>query len=160
MRHAFRTIAFSSALCLGLASGSALLAQDSSTSPAQDQSAQGPMQHGGMHGPMSPDKELAHMTKQLSLTSDQQSQIKPILEDRQSQMMQMHQDSSMSREDKMTKMKSLDDSSNSKVEAVLTDQQKPKYEKMIANRQQHMEQRRAEHQNGGAEPQSSGAQPQ
>ncbi len=159
MRHPFRTIAISSTLCLGLTSGSVLLAQDAST--AQDQSAQQPMQHGGQRGPMSPDKELAHMTKQLNLTSDQQSQIKPILADRQSQMMQLRQDSSMSRDDKMTKMKSLDDGSNSKVEAVLTDEQKPKYEKMMVNRKEHMQQMRAAHQDGGAEPPAStGAQPQ
>ena len=159
MLHPFRTIAISSALCLGLTSGSVLLAQDTST--AQDQSAQQPMQQRGQHGPMSPDRELGHMTKQLNLTSDQQSQIKPILADRQSQMMQIRQDSSMSREDKMAKMKSLDDGSNSKVEAVLTDEQKPKYEKMMANRKEHMQQMRAARQNGGAEPPAgTGAQPQ
>ena len=158
MHRTFRTIAFSSALCLGLTSGAALLAQDSSTPSAQDQSAQ-PMQHGGMKGPMSPDKELTRLTRQLSLTSDQQSQIKPILQDRHDKMMQMHQDTSMSRQDMMAKMKTLDEDSNSKLEAVLTDQQKPKYEKMIARRKEHMQQMRAAHQDSGP-PANTGAQPQ
>ena len=156
MRHGLRTLAFHSALCLTLVSGTALIAQDA----AQDQSAQ-PMQQGGQHGPMSPDRELTHMTKALQLTSDQQAQIKPILQNRRDQMMQIHQDSSMSRQDKMAKMKDLDDSSNSKVEAVLNDQQKPKYEQMMQNRKEHMQQRRANRQNGGAAPVQGGdTQPQ
>ena len=128
-----RTLSLSTALCLGLGSGAAVFAQDASSNPPmQDQGA--PMRH----GPMSPDKELQHMTKALNLSSDQQSQIKPILQDRHDQMMQIHQDTSMSRSDKMGKMKSLDDDSNAKVEAVLNDQQKAKYEKMIERRQAHM----------------------
>ncbi len=132
MRHGFRTLAFHSALCLTLLSGTALLAQDSQ----QDQGTGTGMHHG--HGPMSPERELEHMTKALDLTSDQQAQIKPILQDRHDQMMQLHQDQSMSQSDRMTKMQALDQSSNSKVEAVLNDQQKTKYEQMIQRREQHM----------------------
>lgn len=144
MRHALRTLAFSSALCLGLTSGAALLAQDATTQPDQ-----APMHHGGPHGPMSPDKELEHLTKQLSLSSDQQTQIKPILQDRQDQMRQIHEDNSLARPDKMAKMKTLDDSSNTKLEAVLNADQKTKYEKMIADRKAKMEEMRASRQNGG-----------
>ncbi len=153
MQFPFRTIAFSSALCLGLASSSALFAQNSTmNSPQNTQSAE----NGGMHhGPMSPDQELAHLTKKLNLTSDQQTQIKPILENRHDQMMQMRGDTSLSRPDKMAKMKSLDDDSNTKLEAVLNDQQKPKYEKMIANRKEHMQERRANRGDDGAQAPSS-----
>ncbi len=147
MRHTLRTIAFGSALCLGLTAGSMAFAQDSTaTQSAPDQNQNG-MHHG--RGPMSPDQELTHLTKRLSLTSDQQSQIKPILQDRHDQMMSLHQDSSMSREDRMSKMRSLDENSNSKLEAVLTPDQKTKYEQMIADRKQHMQEMRAEHANGG-----------
>ncbi len=139
MRKPISTIALNSVLCLGLASGSALFAQDNGT---QDQGAQS-MHHG--HGPMSPDQELSHLTKALSLTSDQQSQIKPILQDRHDQLMQLHQDQSMSREDKMTKMHSLDDSSNSRLTAILQPEQKAKYDKMIADRKEHMQEMRAQH---------------
>ncbi len=149
MRYSIRTIALGGALCAGLLSGSALLAQDTSLGGAPE---------GGMrgmhHGPMSPDQELSHLTKALNLTSDQQSQIKPILENRQQQLMQLHGDTSMSRQDKMAKMKSLDGDSNSKLEAVLTSEQKPKYEQMIQHRKERMEQMRARR-NGGGAPESS-----
>ena len=45
----------------------------------------------GMHGhhmmAQNPDKQIAHMTAKLNLTADQQAQIKPILQDRSTQMM-------------------------------------------------------------------------
>ena len=149
MNLKLRTIAISSALCLAMTTGSALLAQESTPPPAaQDQ---GPMHHGGMHGPMSPDRELEGLTKKLNLSTDQQAQIKPILQDRQDQMKQIHVDASLARPDKMAKMKSLDESSNQKLEAVLTADQKPKYEKMIADRKAKMQEMREARQNGGGE---------
>lgn len=161
MYRMFRTVALSSALCLGLATASTLVAQDAT--PSQDQQDQsGQSMH--RHGPMSPDQELNHMTKTLNLSSDQQSQIKPILQDRHDQMMQIHQDTSMSRQDKMAKMQSLDSDSNSKVEAVLNDQQKAKYEKMMAHRKEHMQHNRQMRQDGDQTSPSQGtgsdAQPQ
>lgn len=136
MYRMFRTIALSSALCIGLSAPSVLMAQDSAA-PAQDSpDAQAPS-HGGRGG-MSPDRQLDRLTKSLNLTSDQQSQIKPILQSSHDQMMQVRQDSSMSRPDKMAKMKSINDDSSSKVEAVLTDEQKPKYEQMLERRKAHM----------------------
>ncbi len=72
-------------------------------------------------------------------------------------MMQIHQDSSLARPDKMAKMKSLDDDSNTKLEAVLNDQQKAKYEKMMQHRREKMQQMRGMQQGGGD---SSSPQPQ
>lgn len=121
------------------------------TAFAQDntQAATTPMQGHGGHMP-SPDEQLAHMTKALNLSSDQQSQIKPLLENQQQQMMQIHQDSTLSRDDKMAKAKSLHDDTRSKIEAVLNDQQKQKYEAM----QQKMQERMQGKMPGGAQPQS------
>lgn len=139
MRKTLCTIALTGLLGLGMAA----LAQDQSTTE--------PPMH-GQHGQrMNPDSQLAHLTKTLNLTSDQQTQIKPILENQQQQMMQLHQDQSMSREDKMAKAKSLHADTTSKIEAVLNDQQKQKYEAM----QQKMEERMQQRMQGGA-----GAQPQ
>jgi protein CpxP len=164
MNRSLRTVALSSALCLGLATASTLFAQDAP--PPQDQGG-AQMHHGWHHGPMSTDQELAHMTKALNLSSDQQTQLKPILQSRQDQLEQIHQDSSLARPDKMAKMKALDDSSNSQVEAVLNDQQKAKYEKMMARRKarmQHMRQMRQGGDQGGDQgappPDGGDAQPQ
>ena len=119
-------------------SGAILAQSDSSTQQQPPPPQSGAMQGGGMHrGMMSPDEQLAHMTKKLNLTSDQQTQIKPILQDHQQQMMALRGDQSMSRQDKMTKMKSINDDSHSKIEAVLNDEQKQKFESMMAKQEQH-----------------------
>jgi hypothetical protein len=54
-------------------------------------------------------------------------------------MMQMHEDQSLSREDRMTKFKALDDDTHVKIAAVLDDKQKAKFEKMQERREEHME---------------------
>lgn len=129
-----------------LATGGIMFAQEPSSAPP-DQNA--PQAGGGMGhhrgGMMDPDERLAHMTKRYNLTADQQSQIKPILQDEQQQMQSLRSDTSTPREDKRSKMMSLHESSNQKIEAVLTDEQKQKFEAD----QQRMQQRHAEHMQGG-----------
>ncbi len=110
--------------------GSAAFAQ--SDTPAQQPA---PMAPGGRHG-MSVDEQLARMTKELNLTPDQATQIKPILTDRMQQMEALHQDQSTSQTDKMAKMKSIRDDSNTKIEAVLNDTQKQQFAEMQAKQQQ------------------------
>jgi protein CpxP len=141
MKKTLCTIALTGLLGLGM------------TAFAQDQSATPPPMQGPMHQRMDPESQLAHLTKTLNLTSEQQTQIKPLLENQQQQMMQLHQDQSLSRADKMTKAKSLRDDTTSKIEAVLNDQQKQKYEAM----QQKMQERMQQRMQGGSQPQ---AQPQ
>jgi protein CpxP len=129
MRKTLCTIALTGLLGLGM------------TAFAQDQSTTPPPMHGPHGQMMNPDKQLEHLTKTLSLTSDQQTQIKPILENQQQQMMQLHEDQSLSRDDKMAKAKSLHADTTSKIEAVLTPDQKQKYEAMQQQMQERMQQR-------------------
>jgi Spy/CpxP family protein refolding chaperone len=146
MRKTLCTIALTGLLGLGMTA----FAQDQSTA-----STTAPSMHGPRGQMMNPDRQLEHLTKSLNLSSDQQTQIKPILESQQQQMMQIHQDQSLSREDKMTKAKGVHEDTSSKIEAVLNDQQKQKYEAM----QQKMQERMQERRQGGAEAQPQ-AQPQ
>src|ERR1700760_2971976 len=130
----------------GLLATGVMFAQESGSAPDQGapQAQGGGMGgHGGHH--MDPDQMLAHMTKRYNLTADQQSQIKPILQDQQQQMQSLRSDTSSSREDKMAKMQSMHEATTQKIEAVLTDQQKQKFEAD----QQKMQERRAEHMHGG-----------
>src|SRR5215467_1400306 len=53
------------------------------------------MGEGGRRAPMSADEQLKRMTKDLKLTSDQQSKIKPILADQQKKMDDLRNDSSL-----------------------------------------------------------------
>lgn len=127
MPNKFCTFALTGLLTLGMA-GSAALAQDSA--PPQGQNMH---EHRGMD----PDEQLKHMTKQLDLSADQQSQIKPILESQHQQMQALWQDQSASREDRHAKMQSIHQDTSSKIEAVLNDTQKQKYEAMQSRMAEH-----------------------
>jgi hypothetical protein len=91
------------------------------------------------HQPMTPDEQVARMTKRYNLSADQQTQIKPILANAQQQMMALRQDSSMSRDDKMAKMKSIHEDSSAKIQAILNDSQKQKFAQDQQRRQEHMQ---------------------
>ena len=98
----------------------------------------GPMgggQAGGQmgHGPMSPDQKLQMMTSQLNLTTDQQAKIKPILESESQQMQALHQDSSLSREDRMSKMQQIRQGTNEQIKPILTSDQQQKFQEMMSH---------------------------
>jgi periplasmic protein CpxP/Spy len=87
--------------------------------------------HGGAHRQMpSTDEQLKHMTKKLDLTADQQPKVKAILDDQHAKMEALHNDSSMSREDKFPKMREIHENSNTQIKAILTDDQQKKFDKM------------------------------
>jgi len=88
---------------------------------------------GGMGGhgqPMSADQRLQMMTKQLNLTADQQEKIKPMLESQNQQMQALHQDTSLSQEDRMSKMREIRQSTNEQIKSVLNPDQQQKFEQM------------------------------
>jgi Spy/CpxP family protein refolding chaperone len=107
--------------------GTALYAQDS-MSQGQGMGQGGP---GGMHHmPMSPDQRLQRMTQQLNLTADQQQKIKPILEQEQQQMQTLHGDTSMSQQDRMSKMQQIRQGTNDQIKSVLNPDQQQKFTQM------------------------------
>ena len=144
MKNQLCRIALSGLLAAGLTLGSAA-AFAQQDSPAPD--ASGQQAGAGRMGrqQMTPDEQVARMTKRYNLSADQQTQIKPIVADSQQQMMALRQDSSMSREDKMAKMMSIREGANTKISAILNDSQKQKF----AEDQQKMQQRMQER-GGGA----------
>ena len=129
--------------------GTALYAQDN-MSQGQMSQGQGQMGPGGGHrGMMSPDQHLAHLTKALSLTPDQQEKIKPMLEQEQTQMQAMHQDTSMSQQDKWAKAKTLREGTNDQIKSVLTPDQQTKFTQMQDRQMEHMGQHGGMGQGGG-----------
>jgi periplasmic protein CpxP/Spy len=134
MKNQFCRLAISGLLATGLTlcSAAAFAQQDT---PAPDASAQ----QGGHRQPPTPDEQVARMTKRYNLSSDQQAQIKPILANQQQQMQALRQDSSLSREDRMAKMKSIRDDSSTKISALLNDSQKQKFAQDQQRRQEHMQ---------------------
>jgi Spy/CpxP family protein refolding chaperone len=122
MRNKLYTFALTGLLVLGMA-GSVAVAQDDAAPPQQNSNMQG-------HRGTNPDMQLQHLTQRLNLSSDQQSQIKPVLESQQQQMQQLWQDQSLSREDRHQKMMAIHQDTSQKIEAVLNDTQKQQYAAM------------------------------
>ena len=97
----------------------------------------------GNRQPPSVDEQVKRLADRLNLSDDQQSKIKPILEDQRQQMASLREDTSLSREDRMSKMRSIRESTTSKISAILNDDQKKQYEAM----QQEMRSREGRGQN-------------
>jgi hypothetical protein len=144
---------------LALSANAALNAQDQTQAqnPPQDQTPAATGQQHGHRRPMDPDRQLAHLTKTLNLSADQQTQIKPILLDRQQKMQVLWQDQSLSRQDRRSKAIAIQQDTKTKLEAALNDQQKQQFDQMQAKMQA-----RRQHRVGGDNqaPPSSAPQPE
>ncbi|MGB9030375.1 MAG: hypothetical protein WCC27_09665 [Acidobacteriaceae bacterium] len=136
MKHKLFAIALGGMLAVG--AQAALYAQEQA--PATNGPQQNQQGHG--HRRMDPDRQLAHLTKTLNLSADQQSQIKPLLVDRQQKMQALWQDQSLSQQDRRSKAQAIREDARTKLEATLNDQQKQQFEalqaKMQGRRQQRM----------------------
>lgn len=117
---------------LALSANAALYAQDQPQATGAQQ--QGQPGHGHHHF-MNPDRQLEHLTKKLNLTADQQTQIKPILVDRQQKMQALWHDQSLSQQDRHSKSQAIRQDTRTRLEATLNDQQKQQFEAMQANMQ-------------------------
>ena len=117
------------------------LAQDNPPPPPQGQGQAGPPQGRGMR--MDPDRQLAHLTQELNLTADQQTQIKPMLVDRQQKMQALMENQSLSQDDRRQQAHTIMQSSNKNIKSVLNDDQKQKFDAMI-------ERAHRQYQGGGA----------
>jgi protein CpxP len=105
-------------------------AQDSSNSgqPAQE--------HGHRHGGPDPAQRTAELTRHLKLTSDQQAKVKDALESEHSQMAGLHQDSSLSREDRHAKMMDIRKGTDAQIRGLLDATQQKKWDEMQARHEQ------------------------
>ncbi len=87
------------------------------------------------------DDQLQHMTKKLNLSDDQKAKLKPILEDQRRQMEQVRNDSSLSREDRFSKMRELRESRDSQIKQVLNEDQQKKFDKLQQDQRGHVRRR-------------------
>ena len=106
-------------------------AQTSQESPAPT-----PDKHAGMHAGESADQHLQMLSEKLNLTDDQKATLKPILQDQLQQMKAVREGSSLSQEQKRTKMKSIHEALHDQINAILTPDQQAKFKQM---RQEQME---------------------
>jgi periplasmic protein CpxP/Spy len=126
------------------------VAQDSG---ASDQQA-APPEH-GRGGHFDPEKRTEILTKQLKLTSDQQPKVLDILKSAQSQMQSLRSDTSLSQDDRRSKMMEIHKTSNDQVRALLDSDQQKKWDAMQSKHQQWQ----GHHQDGQA-PSTQDAPPQ
>ncbi|MGA9544352.1 MAG: hypothetical protein WBQ85_12335 [Candidatus Sulfotelmatobacter sp.] len=124
-------------------------AQDANSQQSQ------PMQENGgrHHGPPDPAKRTAELTKQLDLTSDQQPKVLAALQSEHSQMESLHQDSSLSREDRHAKMMDIHKSTDDQIRGLLDSTQQKKWDEMQAKHEQW-------HNHHGGAPEGQSAPPQ
>jgi protein CpxP len=105
------------------------MAQDPSAPPPppQDQAGPGHGGPGGMRG-----NQVDFLTKKLNLTPDQVSQVKAIDADTMTQMKALREDTSAAGPDKRAKMMDIHKASQDKIRALLTDDQKTKFDALQA----------------------------
>jgi protein CpxP len=132
------------AVCATVLGTMPMLAQDNGAAPATPEGQAGPPQAGMRGGQGREERQLQMMTKKLNLTPDQVTQVKAINEDSRTQAMAVRSDGSIAAPDKKAKMMDIHKAAQDKIRAVLTDDQKTKYDAMQAQ----MRERRESHEGG------------
>ena len=133
------------------------VAQDNSGNEPQSSQGGEPAEHGYGRRHFDPTQRTQMLTKQLKLTSDQQSKVLDILKSQQSQMEKLRSDSSLSQDDRRSKMMDMRKSSDGEIRALLDPDQQKKWDKMQSTRG-NWGGHGHEHQGSGAPP--DGSQPQ
>lgn len=134
---ALALFALSAALC------GPVLAQQSAPAPA------GSTQN--MHK-FDAETQLQRLTKQLTLTPDQQTRIRPVLQQRDQQLQALHGDSSLKPADRRAKAMSIMQDTESQIDGMLTQEQRDKWKAM---RERAMERMQEKH--GQKVPSTSGS---
>ncbi len=116
-------------------------AQDTPAQPS-DQQSPAPGNQRKWHGMPDPTRRTQELAKMLTLTSDQQTKVQAALESERSQMDSVRQDSSLSAQDRRTKMMDVHKGTDAQIRAVLDPSQQTKWDEMLARRQQWMQNRR------------------
>jgi protein CpxP len=142
-RSWFATAFLAGLLSLGFGAGNAF-AQDTQDAPppppAGQQTGQGMGRGMGRRSMESVDDQIKHLSKKLNLSDEQQAKLKPIFEDQRKQMEAIHNDSSLSPEDRFSKMQALRQSSDAQIKSVLNEEQEKSFDKMRAEQQERRKQ--------------------
>jgi hypothetical protein len=112
-----------------------VMAQDSGAPPQQSGPEGAPPEH-GRGGHMDPEMRTKRLTKELKLTSDQQSKVLDILKSTQSRMQDLRSDSSVPQEDRRSKMMEIHKASDDQIRALLDADQQKKFDAMQSRHEQ------------------------
>jgi predicted HTH transcriptional regulator len=117
----------------------AAVAQDNG---AAQPSARQQLQH--VHTPLSIDQELAHLTKDLELNSQQQQQVRPLLEEHHDKIqVLLDKNPAASRQELGPQIHAISDETHGKIHALLTDHQKELEKTMLQREHSGGENRRS-----------------
>jgi periplasmic protein CpxP/Spy len=137
MRNRPYTLAYGVMLMLGITG--AAVAQDNG---AAQPSARQQLQH--VHTPQSIDQELAHLTKDLELNSQQQQQVRPLLEEHHDKIqVLLDKNPAASRQELGPQIHAISDETHGKIHALLTDHQKELEKTMLQREHSGGENRRS-----------------
>jgi hypothetical protein len=115
-------------------------AQPGQTQPGQQPGAATQSQSSSAAGRPSIDDQVQSLAQQLNLSADQQAKVKTALEDQHTQAMNVVQDNSMARDDKIQKIHTIRQGTIDKVRSALNDDQKKKFDVMVEQQEQHFQQ--------------------
>lgn len=87
------------------------------------------------HHRFDPEKRTEMLTKHLNLNSDQQTKVLDILKSAQSQMETVRSDSSLSPQQRRSKMMDIRKSTNDQVRGILDPDQQKKFDEMLTRRE-------------------------
>jgi periplasmic protein CpxP/Spy len=107
---------------------------------AQEGGGQGGGEHHG-RGMPSPEERADHLKKALDLSDDQHDKVLAAYQDEQKQMEALRSDTSLSRDDRRSKMKTIHENTVSQIKGVLNPDQSKKFDEMEQNMAQHRGQR-------------------
>jgi periplasmic protein CpxP/Spy len=114
--------------------GCALVARAQDTGAQQSTAQAQTSMHQGQHA-----SRLDWLSKELNLTDDQKTKIKPILADEGKQMQALHEDTSLSQDQKRDKMKQIHETTNSQINDILTPDQQKKFADLKTQHKGHPE---------------------
>lgn len=90
----------------------------------------------GQHQPMSPDQRVQMLAQQIKLTNDQQQNIKLIFEDESEQMQALRSNTSLSPQERRSKMQDIRQNTKSQMNSILTPEQQTQLQQAQAQAQQ------------------------
>lgn len=132
LKHSLLTLMLAGAVCTA---APLAVAQDSGSNPPQSAPAGAAPEH-GRGGHFDPAHRTERLTKELKLTSGQQPKVLDILKTEQSKMQDLRSDSSLSQDDRHSKMMEIRKASDDQIRALLDDKQQKKFDAMQSERKQ------------------------
>jgi len=119
------------------------IAQANGNNDQQSAPAAAPPEHGYGHDGLDPQRRTERLTRQLNLTSDQQAKVLEIFKSAKTQMEAVHSDSSLSQEDRHSKMMEIHKSTDGQIRSLLDGTQQQKWDAMRTRQEERMERHQA-----------------